>query len=91
MDISKLNKAGEKAKEAATKTKQWIQSEISILPDRYVCPTCEEVCVADYTYDPTQAAFHAETNGHVPSWYCSTCETHYYREEGLVTDDMYDR
>jgi len=49
MDISKLNKAGEKAKEAATKTKQWVQSEISILPDRYVCPKCDKQLACSVT------------------------------------------
>jgi transcription elongation factor Elf1 len=91
MDIPDLNKAGEKAKEAAKDGKQWVQSKVSILPDRFVCPKCEEICVADYTYDPDTASFHAETNGQVPSWYCSNCETHYHREETGVTGDLYDR
>jgi rubredoxin len=91
MDIPKLNKAGEKAKESATYAVRRVKTQLSILPDRFVCPDCKVACEADRKYDPQQAAFHAETNGKVPSWRCPECETHYRREEDRITFDLYDR
>jgi len=91
MDLSKLNKATEKAKQTATDAAKRIQSELSVLSGRFVCPDCEVACEASEEYDPAQAAFYAETNGKVPSWRCPECETHYRREENSVGFDPYER
>lgn len=91
MDIPRLNKAGEKANDAATDVVKRVTSEISILPDRFVCSDCDVACEPDRKYDPQQAAFYAETNGKGPSWRCPECQTHYRREERSVTPDLYDR
>lgn len=91
MDIPRLNDAGEKAKDAATDAVKRVKSEISIFSDRFVCPDCDVACEPDRKYDSQSAAFHAETNGKVPSWRCPECQTHYRREERSVTVDLYDR
>jgi rubrerythrin len=91
MDIPDLNESTEKAKEHVTEAVKRVKSELSILPDRFVCPQCDVPCEPDWKYDRQQAAFYSETNGKVPSWRCPECGTHYRRKERSIGIDPYDR
>jgi hypothetical protein len=43
------------------------------------CKQCGGTTEPSYKYDPQTAAFHAETNGKAPTWYCEACDQHYRR------------
>jgi Pyruvate/2-oxoacid:ferredoxin oxidoreductase delta subunit len=59
------------------------------VPDPIPCDNCGLVCEESSTYDPQTAAFHAETNGEVPTWYCENCEIHYRRGDPYESSAKY--
>ena len=71
--------------DATNRVKSTVQSSKSSvlwwIPDPIPCDKCGLQCEASRAYDPHTAAFHAEHNGKVPTWYCENCDTHYRREE----------
>jgi len=67
-----------------------IRNFLGIEVEGHTCQKCGDHCEASTTYDVATAA---EYNGETPSWYCSSCDTHYYREpsDGLFTMDLYEQ
>ena len=65
-----------------------IKSQVFSWPPGFTCDECGSRCEADRVYDVHTAAFDGNERGEVPSWYCSDCDKHYYREgdEGYTFD-----
>lgn len=85
-----LERPIQKASEATERAVQSVKSKISILPDKEVCPDCNSVMEATWTYDPQQAAFFEETGGKAPSWECGNCGKAIRRKEKDVVFDPFE-
>lgn len=79
----------EAAKQTASKAREYVRTELSLLPDRRVCPDCDTPMEATHAYDPRTAAFHAETNGKAPAWECPDCGRQERRETDGPTFDPF--
>lgn len=76
---------------AASTAVEAVTSRLSVLDSAMSCKHCGSACTPSRKYDPKSAAFHAETNGEVPTWHCENCDTHFRRNETSVTAPVVDR
>jgi hypothetical protein len=76
MDLPELARdATESVERQARNLLPWIETPLA-------CETCNQLCIADVTFDPQQALY-------VDSWYCENCDRHFYRQEDWKEDNTY--